>query len=327
MHSTHPTWQQELAAALTNATELLNYLNIPAHHYSSAAADQFSLRVPLGYAACIEKNNIHDPLLKQILPNAQELDAHTDFLDDPVGDLNALKNDCIIHKYHGRVLLIATGGCAINCRFCFRRNFPYSDVQLTQQKEVTILDYLRENSSINEVILSGGDPLLLSDQRIEHLITQFTKIPHIQRIRIHSRIPIVLPSRLTAELITILQQSPLPIIMVTHCNHANELSNTVKNTCMILKHANITLLNQSVLLQGINNSVEILQKLSERLFSCGILPYYLHLLDKANGTAHFEVQQDQAIQIHRQLQQQLPGYLVPKLVKEEPGEKSKTWLI
>jgi len=327
MHSTHSTWQQELAAALTNVTELLNYLNIPADYYSSAAAKQFSLRVPLGYAACIEKNNIHDPLLKQILPNAQELDAHTDFLDDPVGDLNALKNDCIIHKYHGRVLLIATGGCAINCRFCFRRNFPYSDVQLTQQKEVTILDYLRENSSINEVILSGGDPLLLSDQRIKHLLTQFAQIPHIQRIRIHSRIPIVLPSRFTAELIEILQQSPLPIIMVTHCNHANELSNTVKNTCIILKHTNITLLNQSVLLQGINDSVEILQALSERLFSCGILPYYLHLLDKANGTAHFEVQQDQAIQIHRQLQQQLPGYLVPKLVKEEPGEKSKTWLI
>ncbi len=327
MPSTHPTWQQELAAAFTHASELLHYLHIPAHHYSAAATEQFSLRVPLGYAACIEKNNLHDPLLKQILPSAQELEAHPHFLDDPVGDLNALKHDCIIHKYHGRVLLIATGGCAINCRFCFRRNFPYSDIQLTPQKEATILNYLHENPSITEVILSGGDPLLLSDQRIKHLITEFAKIPHIQRLRIHSRIPIVLPARLTTELIEILQQSPLPIILVTHCNHANELSHAVKSTCMILKHTNITLLNQSVLLQGINDSVEILQELSERLFNCGILPYYLHLLDKANGTAYFEVQQDKAMQIHRQLQQQLPGYLVPKLVKEEAGKYSKTWLI
>jgi EF-P beta-lysylation protein EpmB len=322
-----PTWQTELAAAFTKLSELLHYLNINTHSVSTLAEQDFAMRVPLSYAACMEKGNLNDPLLKQVLPHANELIQQADYSSDPVGDLSALTEGCIIHKYQGRVLFITTGGCAINCRFCFRRNFPYSEVQLNKQKEAKALQYLQDHKDIHEVILSGGDPLLLNDQRLESLIHQCAAIAHIKRIRIHTRLPIVLPARMTDNLIGILNNAPLPIILVTHCNHANELSEHVATACFALKKQNITLLNQSVLLKDINDNVNILQNLSERLFNCGILPYYLHLLDKATGTAHFEVKQATALKIHQQLQNNLPGYLVPKLVKEQAGKASKTLLI
>ncbi len=320
-------WQTELAAAFTKPSDLLLYLNINTDSATVFAQQDFAMRVPLSYAACMEKGNLNDPLLKQVLPIANELNQHTDYTNDPVGDLSALTEDCIIHKYQGRVLFITTGGCAINCRFCFRRNFPYSEVQLNTQKEARALQYLQNHSDIHEVILSGGDPLLLSDQRLEHLIDQFSAIAHIKRIRIHTRIPIVLPARITDKLINLLSNAALPIILVTHCNHSNELSEQVAKACLALKKENITLLNQSVLLKDINDSAAVLQNLSERLFNCGILPYYLHLLDKASGTAHFEVKQEAALKIHQQLLNNLPGYLVPKLVKEQAGKASKTLLI
>ncbi len=322
-----PTWQTELASAFTKPSDLLHYLNINTHSVSTLAEQDFAMRVPLSYAACMEKGNLNDPLLKQILPHVNELIQQADYTNDPVGDLPALTEDCIIHKYQGRVLFITTGGCAVNCRFCFRRNFPYSEVQLNKQKEARALQYLQNHKDIHEVILSGGDPLLLNDQRLEHLIGQCAAIAHIKRIRIHTRIPIVLPVRITDNLIDILNNAPLPIILVTHCNHANELSEHVATACFALKKQNITLLNQSVLLKDINDNATILQDLSERLFNCGILPYYLHLLDKATGTAHFEVKQEMALKIHQQLQNSLPGYLVPKLVQEQAGEASKTLLI
>lgn len=319
-------WQTELATAFSKPADLLKYLRIDPSSFSHFAQLDFAMRVPLSYAACMEKGNLNDPLLKQVLPINDELTSPPDYQQDPVGDLSALTENCIIHKYHGRVLLICTGGCAINCRFCFRRNFPYADVQLNKQKEATALRYIQNNPSISEIILSGGDPLLLSNQRLKELIGKFCKISHLKRIRIHTRIPIVLPSRITDNLLAILQNSPLPIIIVCHCNHANELSKQVIETCLNLKHKNISLLNQSVLLKGINDNCQTLQQLSEQLFSSGILPYYLHLLDKAKGTAHFEVEQSDAIKIHQQLQAVLPGYLVPKLVKEQAGEMAKTLL-
>ena len=320
-------WQSELASAFSKPVDLLKYLQIDASVFSGLALEDFAMRVPLSYAACMEKGNQDDPLLKQVLPIIDELSSPADYRLDPVGDLAALTENCIIHKYHGRVLFIITGGCAVNCRFCFRRHFPYADAQLNKQKETTALRYLRNNPNINEVILSGGDPLLLSDQHLEELIHQFSAIPHLKRIRIHTRIPIVLPSRINTNFIAILNNAPLPIIMVTHCNHANELSEQVTTACLRLKQKNISLLNQSVLLKGVNDNLATLQRLSEQLFASGILPYYLHLLDKAKGTAHFEVEQEEAIKIHQQLQQVLPGYLVPKLVREQAGEAAKTLLI
>lgn len=321
------SWQKDLAAGFSNPEALLQYLKLGSRAFSTPARDDFSMRVPLSYAACMQKGEPNDPLLMQVLPVVDELNNPSEFQDDPVGDLVALTENCIIHKYQGRVLLIITGGCAINCRFCFRRNFPYAEVQLNTQKEVTSLDYIQRDSSIHEVILSGGDPLLLSDQRLEDLLQKLSSIAHIKRIRIHTRLPIVLATRVTTELISILNNLPIPIIMVMHCNHANELGEQVIAACLALKQPNIFLLNQSVLLKGINDNVQVLQTLSEKLFTARVLPYYLHLLDKARGTAHFEVSQVKAIKLHQELQQVLPGYLVPKLVKEQPGEVAKTLIV
>ncbi|RLA22706.1 MAG: EF-P beta-lysylation protein EpmB [Gammaproteobacteria bacterium] len=322
-----PTWQQELASAFYQAEDLLQYLDLSSESYSRLAGHDFPMRVPLAYAACMEKGNPDDPLLRQVLPSSNELHNPAEFHNDPVGDLSALVKQCIIHKYQGRVLLIATGGCAINCRFCFRRNFPYSEVQLNKQREITALEYIQNDGTINEVILSGGDPLLLSEQRLNRLIQKLNGIAHVKRIRIHTRLPIVLPTRITPELLASFNASTAPIIIVTHCNHANELSRQVTAACQALAQNNCTLLNQSVLLKGVNDHVPTLQSLSEKLFASGILPYYLHLLDKAKGTAHFDVAQMDAIKIHQTLQQRLPGYLVPKLVKEQAGKTAKTLLI
>jgi len=325
--NTHTSlWQKELAQAFTQPSTLLHYLNLDSKMACSQAIKDFAMRVPRAYAECMEKGNINDPLLQQVLPFSQELVTTQGYLKDPVGDLDSLTHSGLIHKYQGRILLITTGGCAINCRFCFRRNFPYSEVQLTKEKEQQALQYLRDNSEIHEVIFSGGDPLLLSNQRIQQLINALSEIPHIQRIRFHTRLPIVLPSRIDAQLISIFSKAALPIVLVTHCNHPNELSPAVKAACLSLKQTNISLLNQSVLLKGINNHVNTLKTLSEQLFACGVLPYYLHVLDKAQGTAHFDIPQQNAIDLHQQLQEQLSGYLVPKLVKEEAGKASKTLL-
>ncbi|TXL15606.1 EF-P beta-lysylation protein EpmB [Methylococcaceae bacterium HT4] len=321
------SWQKDLASAFTNPEDLLQYLKINSKQFSSPARHDFSMRVPLSYAACMQKSDLDDPLLKQVLPIANELVNPDEFQNDPVGDLSALTENCIIHKYQGRVLIIITGGCAINCRFCFRRNFPYAEVQLNSQKESTALEYIRKNKSINEVILSGGDPLLISDHKLKDFIQKLSDITHLKRIRIHTRLPIVLPARITPELIDIFKSSSVPIVIVTHCNHANELSKQVMAACQALNQKNITLLNQSVLLKGVNDHAQILQSLSEQLFSAGILPYYLHLLDKAKGTAHFEVSENDAVKIHQSLQHILPGYLVPKLVKEQPGKAAKTLII
>ena len=327
MTANQATWQKELATAFSKPEDLLQYLNLESAAFSNLARHDFAMRVPLSYAACMQKNKLDDPLLMQVLPISDELINPSEFQDDPVGDLSALTENCIIHKYYGRVLLITTGGCAVNCRFCFRRNFPYSDVQLNTQKEATALAYIQANPDINEVILSGGDPMLLSDVRLNDLLLKLSRITHLKRIRIHTRLPIVLPARITTELIESLQNSTVPIIVVVHCNHANELSEQVISACLALKQQNITLLNQAVLLKGINDNAQVLQALSEKLFTSGVLPYYLHLLDKAKGTAHFEVAQTDALKIHRALQNSLPGYLVPKLVKEQPGEAAKTLII
>jgi len=321
-------WQQQLAEAFTSIDTLCHYLQLSVADLpiSLAAKQQFALRVPLSFAASMEKGNPEDPLLKQVLPVENELVTYSGFTNDPVGDLAATVQTGLLHKYSGRVLLINTGSCAINCRYCFRRHFPYSDLQLGKQAQEKAINYIQQDTSISEVILSGGDPLLLSDARLAQLFSQLAKISHIKRIRIHSRLPIVLPARITPELTEILQQCGKQIVMVMHSNHANELNERVFVACEQLKKYPFTLLNQSVLLKGINDNNNQLCALSERLFDLGVMPYYLHLLDRTQGTGHFEVSERIAIDLFKQMQAQLPGYLVPKLVKEIAGELSKSYV-
>lgn len=319
------SWQHQLANAFTDVFELCRYLNLTPDDLdlSPAASQQFPLKVPKDFADRMEKGNSLDPLLLQVLPVISETFLFPGYSNDPVGDLPALTSAHVLHKYHGRVLLINTGVCAINCRYCFRRNFPYADVQLSKQKQSAALHYVENNTDISEVILSGGDPLLLSDERLTQLLKALQEIDHVKRIRIHSRIPVVLPARITNELLSILTNTPKQMVLVIHCNHPNELSRPVSDLCLRLKQTGVTLLNQSVLLKQINDSTDVLAALSEKLFAAGVIPYYLHLLDKAQGTGHFEVSEHQALRIMQALQGILPGYLVPRLVKEVPGTHSK----
>lgn len=328
-HNTLPLhiadWQQLQAQAIRSPEQLLQRLHLPASLLSEArqASKTFSLRVPEPYLQRIEKGNPNDPLLRQILPMGEELHTTKGFGPDPVGDGAARSLPGLLHKYRGRVLIITTGACGIHCRYCFRRHYPYQDDRLNEQHWQGILDYLRTEPDVSEVILSGGDPLTLSDNRLHKQIQDLTEIPHLQRLRIHSRQPIVLPQRVTAELIQMLTASQLQIILVVHVNHANELDDEVKACMQQLKQAGITLLNQSVLLKGVNDDAHSLCELSERLFECDILPYYLHQLDRVEGAAHFEVDEQRAQSLIIALRKHLPGYLVPRLVTEQPGAAYK----
>jgi EF-P beta-lysylation protein EpmB len=318
-------WQQQLSEAFTSIEDLCRYLGLNTDDMpiSKAASKQFAMRVPLSYAASMEKGNPDDPLLRQVLPIEDELIDYTDFNLDPVGDIKAAVQPGLLHKYYGRVLLINAGSCAINCRYCFRRNFPYTELQLGKQQESGVIEYIKSDLTISEVILSGGDPLLLSDSRLAQLIQRLEAISHIKRIRIHSRLPIVLPARVTEGLVNTLVRCRKQIVLVVHANHANEINERVTAGFSLLKNKGITLLNQSVLLKGVNDDVSTLCELSEQLFANGVIPYYLHLLDKATGTGHFEVSETKAISLMEETQNHLPGYLVPKLVKEVTGMRSK----
>ena len=318
-------WQIELAHAITDPVELLQALELSPEVLSvgSLANRAFPLRVPRGYVSRMRKGDPADPLLRQVFPLAQEDLPAPGFCDDPVGDLATMVTPGLLHKYHGRVLLVATGACAIHCRYCFRRHFPYLDANPLDQWH-RVLDYISTDNSITEVILSGGDPLLLSDRRLQELSERLEKIPHVQRLRIHTRLPIVLPERINNELLGWLKRMRLRSIVVVHANHANEISEEVREACRNLAQAGVTLLNQSVLLRGVNDQSEALVALSEALFQARVLPYYLHLLDKVQGAAHFEVDEAKAQGLLEHLNAHLPGYLVPRLVKEEAGMPGKT---
>jgi len=317
-------WQRQLAEAFSNIDDLCRHLAIdPSKLPVLSQFKDFPLRVPRGFADCMEKGNPEDPLLKQVLPLQQELQEYPGFDLDPVGDLNAVTEAGVIHKYHGRVLLITTGGCAVHCRYCFRRHFPYGELQLSNQKIDQALAYIQLHTDISEVILSGGDPLLLNDDKLESLLQRLGMISHIRRIRIHSRIPVVLPARITDRLLETFAKHPQILTLVLHANHQNELSIEVGQACERLKAHRVTLLNQSVLLKGINDDSYTLIQLSEKLFTFGVLPYYLHCLDRAAGVGHFEVAEHEAKRLIRRLQENLPGYLVPKLVREQSGAAYK----
>ena len=323
------SWQQQLSAAFKTIDHLCQYLQLEPEELpvSPEAAGRFALKVPLSFAASMEKGNPRDPLLRQVFPVDQEMLNYPGYNDDPVGDLPSAAASGVLHKYHGRVLLINTGSCAINCRYCFRRNFPYGELQISRQNEALALQYIKDHHDISEVILSGGDPLLLNDDRLSELFRHLAGIQHVKRIRIHSRLPIVLPARITDELLATLTGSPKQIVLVIHCNHPNEISERVIAGLQKIRQSGLTVFNQSVLLKEVNDDVQVLCALSEKLFEQGVIPYYLHLLDKATGTGHFEVPESEALLLIRQIQALMPGYLVPKLVRESAGGESKDYVV
>ena len=320
------SWQQQLAQAIVDPDALLQALQIPAERFPErqAAADDFRIRVPWSYIQKMRIGDANDPLLRQVMADGDELQPTPGFVTDPVGDLAASAVPGLLHKYAGRVLLITTGACAVHCRYCFRRHFPYADQHAGQQQWTAALDYIRADQSIREVILSGGDPLVLSDQRLHELLDALQQIPHLQRLRIHSRLPVVLPDRITETLLELFATSRLQCSLVIHANHANEIGADDEPRYAELRRAGVTLLNQAVLLRGVNERLDTQVELSERLFAAGILPYYLHLLDPVKGAAHFRVDDVSAVGLLRGLREKLPGYLVPRLVRENAGEKSKT---
>lgn len=318
-------WQGELARAINDPAELLALLDLDPDMLPAAlaSAQDFSLRVPRGYAARMQKRDPRDPLLRQVLPLGEEQLGTPGFSFDAVGDLAAMPAPGVLHKYHGRVLLVTTGACAIHCRFCFRRHFPYAAANPGTQQWGAAIEYIRADTSIREVILSGGDPLSLSDQRLSALVNRLEEIPHLKYLRIHTRLPIVLPERVDAALLDWLTGTRLKPVMVVHANHANEIDQGVRIALTALAAQGVMLFNQSVLLRGVNDSAAVLANLSEILFAAGVTPYYLHLLDRVKGTAHFEVGELRACRIMEQLRAVLPGYLVPRLVREEPDASSK----
>jgi EF-P beta-lysylation protein EpmB len=319
-------WQRALADAITDPAELLNILQLDPALLDAArrAAQLFPLRVPREFAKRMRIGDPNDPLLNQVLPLAAELTPRSGFVADPVGDMASRAAPGVLHKYHGRALLITTGACGVHCRYCFRRHFPYAADSTSQSQWQVALDYLRQDTSITEVLLSGGDPLSLSDRRLAQLSAGLESIPHIQRIRIHTRQPIVLPQRVDSSFCKWLSGVRLQKVVVLHTNHANEIDSAVAAACAKLAGCGATLLNQSVLLAGINDNVDALVNLSENLFAAGVLPYYLHLLDRVQGAAHFEVGADRGTMLIDALRTRLPGYLVPKLVREIAGELAKT---
>ncbi|WP_340680357.1 EF-P beta-lysylation protein EpmB [Paraglaciecola sp.] len=318
-------WQKELAMAFSDPIALLRYLQLPIEQFDDdiKARTLFALRVPRPFASRMAKNNPNDPLFKQVFSSQLEFKTNGDYSTDP---LNEHKNSQpgILHKYQSRLLMLIRGGCAVNCRYCFRRHFPYADNHLNRSEWQTALDYIKQDKQLNEVIYSGGDPLMAKDDFLRWLTQEIANIPHITRLRIHTRLPVVIPSRITSELIDWLTNSRLKPVMVLHINHANEIDPSVKQAMATLKQAGVTLLNQAVLLKDINDDIEQQVALSEALFDCGILPYYLHLLDKVQGASHFDTTEQEARQLMVGMIKRLPGYLVPKLVREIAGQAGKT---
>jgi EF-P beta-lysylation protein EpmB len=332
--SVHPrqleprTWQQELAEAITSPEELAAALGLSPEALVGAheAGRQFRLRVPRSFVSRMRRGDLDDPLLRQVLPVAAELADNADYVADPVGERSAMRAPGLLQKYRGRALLIATSACAVHCRYCFRREFPYAEQNGDAPRWSEAFAEIAADASLEEIILSGGDPLSLSNARLESLTRALAAIPHVRRIRVHTRQPVVLPSRVDEGLLQWLRASKLPVVFVLHVNHPNELDAELATACAKLRATGITLLNQAVLLAGVNDDVEVLSELSGRLFEAGVLPYYLHALDPVRGAAHFAVPDERARSLAGQLAAHLPGYLVPRLVREVPDAPAKVAL-
>lgn len=319
-------WLQQLGDVITDPDELLNLLALNDHVDLQNGRDArrlFPLRVPRAFVARMQTGDPLDPLLLQVLTAREEFTTVAGFTTDPLDEQRSVVPG-LLHKYHNRALLLVKGGCAVNCRYCFRRHFPYQENQGNKANWTQALDYIRTHPELDEIIFSGGDPLMAKDHELDWLITELESIAHIKRLRIHSRLPVVIPARITTALCQRLSDSRLQVLMVVHINHANEIDAALRQSMSKLKQAGVTLLNQSVLLRGVNDNADTLAELSNALFDAGILPYYIHLLDKVQGAAHFLVDDDEARTILKTLLSKVSGYLVPKLAREIGGQPSKT---
>ena len=320
-------WQSQLRNVITSGEELLELLHLTRDQvgYSELAGNDFPLKVPRAFVARMRVGDPRDPLLRQVLGTGQELLAEPGYNEDPVGETaDAISRPGIIQKYRGRLLLILSSGCAVNCRYCFRRHFPYSENQNSRKEWLQAIDHIAQDTTISEVILSGGDPLLVADDHLQELVAKIAAVKHVKRLRVHTRLPVVIPQRVAPGLLDAITHPSLQTVLVIHANHANELDYAVGEAMLSARASGITLLNQAVLLAGVNDNTEALTGLSKRLFELGVLPYYLHLLDKVRGAAHFDVEETRARALIEEISGQLPGYLVPKLVREEAGALAKT---
>lgn len=320
-----PSWQKELANAVKNPQQLLQLLDLSPKNVllSLKARKSFPMLVPLPFVNKMKKGDINDPLLQQVLPITDEELVSDGYSTDPLEEHDSALPG-LLHKYQSRVLLILKSGCAVNCRYCFRRHFPYQDNNINKKQLQEIITYIKSHPEVNEVILSGGDPLMSKDDFLQYLINELELLPQLTRLRLHSRLPVVIPSRITDQLCSMFNKSRLKVVFVLHINHSNEIDTIFKNAMNKLNQAGVQLLNQSVLLKGVNDNSQALVALSEALFEAHILPYYLFLLDKVQGAQHFDLPEQRAIQLVQKMSVALPGYLVPRLSREIAGEKSKT---
>lgn len=320
-------WQSQLSDLITDPLELLNLLELSTDQLLSGAilaSEKFKLRVPRAFVGKMNAKDPLDPLLLQVLPHHLELEEHPEFVTDPLGEEAANQLPGALHKYKSRFLLTLTGACAVHCRYCFRRHFPYQENLPKNEDWLNIKNYIESNPDINEVILSGGDPLTLSNRKLALWLERLSSLKQVKILRIHSRVPIVIPNRIDEELISLLKNSRLRIILVVHSNHASELDDFTCSKLLQLSEHHITVLNQAVLLKGVNDSAQTLTDLSYRLFEARVMPYYLHVLDKVKGAQHFDLIPSEIDAIYQDVLASLPGYLVPKLVREIAGEKNKT---
>ncbi|ANW24563.1 EF-P beta-lysylation protein EpmB [Vibrio coralliilyticus] len=325
VESVEQNWLKQLANGISDPEKLLLQLEIDPSPWQNGfeARKLFAQRVPQSFVDRMEKGNPFDPLLRQVLPLSEEFDVHSGYSTDPLDEQdNQIPG--LLHKYRNRALMIVKGGCAINCRYCFRRHFPYNENKGSKSVWSQSLDYVRQHPELNEIILSGGDPLMAKDEELQWLIEQIADIQHIKRLRIHSRLPVVIPARITTTFTKLLAGTRLQVILVTHINHANEINQELRDALSSLHREGVTLLNQGVMLKGVNDSVEAQVALSESLFDAGVLPYYIHVLDKVQGAAHFFISDQQAKQIMAGVIERVSGYLVPKLTREIGGRTSKT---
>lgn len=320
-----PAWRQALRTAVRDPLELCRRLQLPADCERAAirAGRRFPVLVPLSYIARMELGNPRDPLLRQVLPWDDELSAATGFTADPVGDMAAQRAAGLLHKYLGRALMITTGLCAVHCRYCFRREYPYGQSPATATRWSAAAAEIARDPSLEEVILSGGDPLTLRDAQLADLVQMLARIPHLRRLRVHTRLPIMIPERVTDDLLAWLRGTRLTPIVVVHVNHPRELDADVAAALGKLADAGIPLLNQAVLLRGVNDHLDTLIELSQRLLDCRVLPYYLHQLDRVAGAAHFETPVEVGRRLIEEMTARLPGYAVPKYVREVPGAPAK----
>ncbi|MGO2013035.1 MAG: EF-P beta-lysylation protein EpmB [Pseudoalteromonas sp.] len=321
----HKNWQKELSNVITCPKILLEMVGLSSqvHENDIKARSLFPVRVPVPFIKKMRYGDANDPLLLQVMPRHQEFIEKHGFNKDPLEE-QSNNQPGLLHKYKSRVLVMFKTGCAVNCRYCFRRHFPYQENQLNKRSLLDALEYIKSDSNINEVILSGGDPLMAKDDAVSWFMDELEQLPQIKRMRIHSRLPVVIPARITDELCARFAKSPLKIVFTNHINHANEIDNDFKAAMQKLKQAGVTLLNQAVILKDVNDSSDAQIALSEALFDADILPYYLFLLDKVAGASHFDIDEQQAREIMAEMLSALPGFLVPKLAREIGGQPSKT---